>query len=278
MGMVLGGGNPLRHMAVPYVNRALMAVCIATWLAGVPPETWSFVPAYVFGTPGVPGPLAGVNPWPGLLGHMFMHADVGHLVTNMVALWVFGDNVEDAMGHARFLLFYVLCAMAGAVTEAMVTTDPLVPLLGASGAISGVAGAYLLLHPHARILLLLFFRIPVLLPASLVVGLDLAANLAMAIHPLPPELGFADVAWGAHLGGFAAGVVLIVPFKRRDVPLLHPVASYPTVPFAWLQRLLIDVFPLPDPLGRRPTQWDHLMVAVKIAVYMILTAGLMHFF
>lgn len=244
--VVVGAGNPLRHIPVAYVNRGLIMVCVVAFVLGPLPDKYAFLPAYLFGTPEMPGLMSLGDGLLGLAGHAFIHADPIHIVTNMVALWIFGDNVEDALGHARYLLFFFLCAAAGALAEGAMTVEPLRPLVGASGAISGVMGAYLLLHPHARILVLLFLRIPVLLPASVLVGGDLAANVAMVLLR-PHDAGMDDVAWWAHLGGFAAGMVLVTVMRRAGVPLFHPPGAYPPVPFPRLQRIVPDFFAKPGP-------------------------------
>ncbi|HYG88273.1 MAG TPA: rhomboid family intramembrane serine protease [Azospirillum sp.] len=264
MALVLGGGNPLRRVPVAYVNRGLIMVCVLAFVSGLRPEPFAFVPAYFYGTVEVAGPLPTWDVWRGLFGHVLVHGDWMHLATNMVALWVFGDNVEDAMGHLRYLAFFLLCAAAGALAEGAMAVEPMRPLVGASGAISGVMGAYLLLHPHAKIL--------VLLPASVVVAGDLAANLTMVL--MPPAGEMVETAWGAHLGGFAAGMLLVVPFKRAGVPLFHPPSVYPAVPFPRLQKVIVDVFPPPDPLGRRAGALERWTVAGKAVVYFGLIAVL----
>jgi len=267
MALVLAGGNPLRRIPVAYVNKALILACVLSFVLGLPPEPFAFVPAYVFGTVEVAAPLPLGDTLRGVFGHVLVHGDPVHLVTNMVALWVFGDNVEDALGHVRYLAFFLLCAAVGALSEGVMAVEPMRPLVGASGAISGVMGAYLLLHPHAKLLILLFFRIPVLLPASLVVGGDLAANVAMAVFQ-PAGAGMGDVAWWAHIGGFAAGMLLVVPLRRAGVPLFHPADAYPEVPFPRLQTVLVDFFPA----RRRPG--NGVMAAGKAAVYLGLVAVL----
>lgn len=271
MALVLGGGNPLRRVPVAYANRGIIMLCVLAFVSGIRPEPFAFVPAYFYGTVDLAGPLPTWDVWRGLVGHVLVHADWVHLATNMIALWVFGDNVEDAMGHLRYPAFFLLCAAAGALTEGAMTTEPMRPLVGASGAISGVMGAYLLLHPHAKILVLVLFRFPVLLPAGVVVAGDLAANITMA---LLPGVAPGDTAWGAHLGGFAAGMLLLVPFKRADVPLFLPASAYPPVPFPRLQRILPDFFPPPDPTGRRGGAAERLAVAGKATAYLGLIAVL----
>lgn len=281
MTLVLGGGNPLRRMPVAVVNRGLIMLCVLAFVTGIRPEPFAFVPAYLFGTAGVAGPLPTWDVWRGLFGHVLVHGDWVHLTANMVALWVFGDNVEDAMGHLRYLVFFLLCAAAGALAEGALTTEPMRPLVGASGAISGVMGAYLLLHPHAKILVLVLMRFPVLLPAGVVVAGDIAANLTMAVLPdsvlADSGLGDAapgDTAWGAHLGGFAAGMLLVVPFKRREVPLFLPASAYPAVPFPRLQLVIPDVFPPPDSAGQYGGARERLTAAGKAVAYLGLIAAL----
>ncbi|PWC34903.1 rhomboid family intramembrane serine protease [Azospirillum sp. TSO22-1] len=271
MALVLGGGNPLRRVPMAVVNRGLIVLCVLAFVSGIRPEPFAFVPAYFYGTVDLAGPLPTWDVWRGLVGHVLVHGDWVHLATNMVALWVFGDNVEDALGHLRYLAFFLLCAAAGALTEGALTAEPMRPLVGASGAISGVMGAYLLLHPHAKILVLVLFRFPVLLPAGVVVAGDIAANITMA---LMPEAAPGDTAWGAHLGGFAAGMLLLVPFKRAGVPLFLPASAYPPVPFPRLQMILPDFFPPPDPTGRRGGARERLAVAGKAAAYVGLIAVL----
>ena len=276
MALVLGSGNPLRRMPVAYVNRGLIMACVLAFVSGIRPEPFAFVPAYFYGTVELAGPLPTWDVWRGLVGHVLVHGDWVHLATNMVALWVFGDNVEDAMGHLRYLAFFLLCAVAGALVEGGMTAEPMRPLVGASGAISGVMGAYLLLHPRAKILVLVMFRFPVLLPASLVVAGDLAVNIVMA---LTPGTAAGETAWGAHLGGFAAGMLLLVPFKRAGVRLFLPASAYPPVPFPRLQTVLLDFFPPPDPLGQSGGGWsggtrERLVVAAKATAYFGLIAVL----
>jgi membrane associated rhomboid family serine protease len=153
---------------------------------------------------------------------MFLHGGWMHLIGNMLYLWIFGNNVEDAMGHARFLAFYVLCGAAAVFAQALPAPDSTIPMIGASGAISGVLGAYLLLYPHARVLVLIplgaFSRL-VYLPAMVVLGFWFALQLLSTLLADPNQPG---VAFGAHAGGFVAGMLLIPLFKRRGVPLFHP--------------------------------------------------------
>jgi membrane associated rhomboid family serine protease len=149
-----------------------------------------------------------------LVTYMFMHAGWLHLLGNMVFLWVFGDNVEDALGHVRFLLFYLLCGIAAGLAHTLVDTASQMPLVGASGAIGGVLGAYLVLYPRARIWVLLFLRIPMRLPAIWVLGGWIALQFLSLGSTV--EEGEA-IAWWAHIGGFAAGVALVFPLRKHEV-------------------------------------------------------------
>jgi membrane associated rhomboid family serine protease len=156
----------------------------------------------------VPEPLT-------LITYQFLHGSPLHLVGNMLFLWVFGDNVEDALGHVRFLIFYFLCAAAGAYAHGMVDPRSEMPLIGASGAIAGVVSAYLILHPRVRIWVLALMRIPLRLPAWIVLALWILFQFAMF------AIGGEDqISWAAHIGGIVAGAVLVLVLRRRGVPLL----------------------------------------------------------
>jgi membrane associated rhomboid family serine protease len=152
-------------------------------------------------------------PWPWtLLTSMFMHGGWLHIVGNMWFLWIFGDNVEDAMGPVKFLVFYLLCGTAAALTQVLSSPSSTVPMVGASGAIAGVLGAYLMLYPHARVrcLWILFIVIfTVYVPAWLLLGLWFLSQFFM------PGTG---VAWMAHVGGFVAGFLLVRLFVIHRPP------------------------------------------------------------
>lgn len=154
-----------------------------------------------------------------LLTSMFLHGGWMHLIGNMLYLWIFGNNVEDAMGHTRFIIFYVICGFAAALAQALPDPASVTPMIGASGAISGVLGAYLLLHPRARVLVVIpigIFIHTTRLPAVAVLGFWFVLQL---INSLLTDGGGGGVAWGAHIGGFVAGVALIPFFKYRRVKL-----------------------------------------------------------
>ncbi len=149
-----------------------------------------------------------------LLTYMFFHADIFHLVGNMLFLWVFGDNVEDAMGHVRFLFFYLTCGVIAGLCHAFMAPDSELPLIGASGAVAGVIAAYLMLHPRVNVWVLAFKVIPLRITAGLMLGIWILFQIVMVAMP---DSG--PVAWWAHIGGLVAGAVLILFMRRPGVPL-----------------------------------------------------------
>ncbi len=149
---------------------------------------------------------------------MFLHGGWLHLIGNMVFLWVFGNNIEDAMGHGRFLVFYLTCGVAAAAAQVAVEPSSAVPMVGASGAISGVLGGYLLLYPRVRVHTLLFLGIFVTtidLPAYVLLGYWIALQVIGGLPSLA-GMGGGGVAFFAHIGGFVAGMLLIKLFARSE--------------------------------------------------------------
>ncbi len=174
--------------------------------------TFGAVPAALFGGE---SPSA-LPPTVTLFTAMFVHGGFMHVGGNMLYLWIFGNNVEDAMGHGRFIVFYALCGVAAAYAHALTAPTSGVPMIGASGAISGVLGAYLLLFPHARVLTLIplgFFTRLVYVPAGFVLGFWIVIQLLSGSLSL--GRGGGGVAWFAHVGGFLAGMALVHVFVRR---------------------------------------------------------------
>ncbi|MEW5801844.1 MAG: rhomboid family intramembrane serine protease [bacterium] len=152
-----------------------------------------------------------------LITSMFLHGGLAHLVGNMLYLWIFGDNVEDSMGHVRFAVFYLLCGLAAAFTQIIVAPSSTIPMIGASGAISGVLGAYLLLYPRAKVLTLIFlgfFIETVRIPASLLLSLWIIIQVLSGASSLVAHSLSGGVAWFAHIGGFLMGILLISSFKK----------------------------------------------------------------
>jgi membrane associated rhomboid family serine protease len=152
-----------------------------------------------------------------LITSMFMHGGWFHIIGNMWFLWVFGDNVEDVMGPVRFVIFYVICGLAAAFAQIVTDTGSVIPMVGASGAIGGVMGAYALLFPRAHVHTLIFlgfYITTVAIPAVFMLGYWFALQLLQGLPAIGSTQG--GVAFWAHIGGFVAGVTLIHLFKRKD--------------------------------------------------------------
>jgi membrane associated rhomboid family serine protease len=150
-----------------------------------------------------------------LFTSMFVHAGAVHLAGNMLYLWIFGGGIEDVVGRGRFVLFYLLCGIAGSLAQVAVDPSSGVPVVGASGAIAGLLAAYMVMFPTARVLTLVFLLVYVRLvpiPALIVIGIWLLLQLVNAGGIAP-----AGIAWFAHLGGFCAGLILIVPLRRKRI-------------------------------------------------------------
>ncbi|MCY1665793.1 rhomboid family intramembrane serine protease [Rhizobium sp. SL86] len=215
--------NHLKHIRVQYVTIGLIVTNVLVWAFGsVVPDgaadlaalTLGFIPAVAFDHAILPPSLDILPGEATFLTYAFVHFDFWHLAPNMVFLWVFGDNVEDALGHIRFLLFYLLCAAAGALFHGLINPLSEAPLVGASGAVSGIVVAYLILHPRVRLWTLVFFRIPLPLPAFIPLILWVAQQFVMLVLDLEGR-----VSWGAHVGGILAGSILVVVLRRPGVPL-----------------------------------------------------------
>jgi len=211
----------------PYVTVGLIAACVLVflWQLSLPSGAdtvaiyrFGVVPAVLLGPARLAPELQAVPAALTVITSMFLHGGFLHVGGNMLYLWIFGNNVEDAMGHGRFLAFYLLCGVVAAMTQSLAAPDSTVPMIGASGAISGVLGAYLLLHPHARVVTLVFlgFFVTLLrLPAALVLGVWILIQVLQALASQPGQGGVAVL---AHVGGFVTGIALIGLFKRADVP------------------------------------------------------------
>ncbi len=194
-------GNVVIFLMTGAFQSDLFLANVATSFGVVPSDITLGVPQ----SP-VPEPLTFVT-------YMFLHAGWIHLISNMLFLWVFADNVEDAFGYFAFTLFYLLCGIAGALAHVMMTPDSPAPLIGASGAVSGIIGAYVLLYPKARIWILLFYRIPLRISAIWVLGgwflLQVFSVLTAGTD------SDVQVAWWAHIGGFFAGLVITLVLRSR---------------------------------------------------------------
>ncbi len=158
------------------------------------------------------GPVTPVAPWVTIFTSMFLHANLLHVGGNMLYLWIFGNNIEDVLGHFKFLLFYLMAGVVAALAQVMVGPYTATPMVGASGAVAGVLGAYLILFPRARIisLVILFYFIHITaLPASIVLGFWIFIQLVNSLLLGSGMTPGGGVAYAAHIGGFAAGIAMI---------------------------------------------------------------------
>lgn len=221
--------NPTRIN--PVVTIMLIVACGAVflWQQFLEPEaqhrlvySLGVIPATLLGGQVLPPDLVLIPTWATLFTSMFLHGGWMHLIGNMLYLWIFGNNIEDVMGHKRFIVFYLTCGLGAALAQALPDAGSTIPMIGASGAISGVLGAYLLLYPRARVLVLIplgvFTRI-LYLPAMAVLGFWFVLQI---FNSLMAGDGQGGVAWGAHIGGFITGMALIPFFKHHDIPFFNP--------------------------------------------------------
>ncbi|HVZ14918.1 MAG TPA: rhomboid family intramembrane serine protease [Bauldia sp.] len=234
--------NPLRNIRHPWVTWGFIAANVLIYFVyqhGTFTGESSQASAYDFGLiPALlngetrPDDIAQVPDLLTLVSYSFLHADIWHLAGNMVFLWVFADNVEDAVGHFRFFFFYLACAALSGY--AFVLSDPgsESPLIGASGAVSGMIAAYLLLYPRVKVWILVLLRLPLRLRVEWVLGFWIFLQVLSAFSGEET-----DVAWWAHLGGLAAGALLILVLRLPGVPLFakalpddHPLFGRRTAP------------------------------------------------
>jgi membrane associated rhomboid family serine protease len=219
----------------PYVTVGVMITCVLAYVwqhlllldSGTQEAAYAFgvVPAVLTGEKYLPEGVAVIPPWASVLTSMFMHGGFWHLAGNMLYLWIFGNNLEDAMGHVRYFIFYVLCGVAAVYAQVLPNPVSEIPMVGASGAISGVLGGYLLLYPRARVLLGLplgfiiigLGRFPAIWVLAAWFVMQLVLGGLSAVQSTNESQG--GIAFGAHIGGFIAGLALVAFFKRRHVPL-----------------------------------------------------------
>jgi membrane associated rhomboid family serine protease len=219
----------------PYVTVGIVITCVLVYVwqhlllsdTGAQQAAYALglVPAVLTGREMLPPEIAVIPAWASILTSMFMHGGFWHLAGNMLYLWIFGNNIEDAMGHVRFLVFYLLCGVAAVFAQVLPNPGSIIPMVGASGAISGVLGAYMLLFPRARVLLGLPIGFLIVqlgrFPAIWVLAAWFVMQLIMGAVAAAKAVGESQggIAFGAHIGGFIAGLALVTFFKHRHVPL-----------------------------------------------------------
>jgi len=213
----------------PVVTIAFIATCVLVFLyqANLPAGSgdtfvyqYGAIPALVFGEAGPPEMGVTIPAYATLITSMFLHGGWMHLIGNMLYLWVFGNNIEDVMGHAKYVGFYLICGILAALSHALTDPSSSVPMVGASGAISGVLGAYVLLFPRARVLVMMPGLGATRVAAGVVLGMWFVMQLLSGGMSIGSQGG--GVAFFAHIGGFLAGMALIGLFKRPDVPFFAP--------------------------------------------------------
>jgi membrane associated rhomboid family serine protease len=220
---------PLRDVipsrTTPYVTVTIITLNAIAWLfeLSLPHDDLNqFLMA--FGV--VPGAFA----WPTVITSMFLHGSWSHVIGNMWYLWIFGDNVEDNVGHGGFIVFYLLCGIAAAIGQVVVDPTSMLPTIGASGAIAGVMGAYFVLYPRSRVLTLIpfIFLQVVEIPAVVLLGFWFLMQLFSAgtIAMTATTGGSGGVAFAAHVAGFVIGAVGIFVFRKRDRDRWEPERDY----------------------------------------------------
>lgn len=259
----LSDDNPLQFVRYQWVTIGIIAVNVSVYVLQIfglglaAGNSLALVPAELlqvrivhgsahglFDTIAIPEGLT-------LISYMFLHTDLLHLSSNMLFLWVFGDNVEDAMGHVRYLAFYVLCGIAAGLLHALVLPTSRLPLMGASGAVAGTIAAYLILHPRVLVWVLAFRVIPLRVTAVWILGMWVATQLFMVLVNRGDQ-----IAWWAHIGGIAAGGLLIPLMRRPDVVLfdrrMRPEAASQD---AWWHAYQSALFHRGLLRLRNPTRW-----------------------
>ena len=221
--------NPIRE--APVVTFFLIGMCtgVFLWELGQNIEAVSFsyglIPAVLFGSAHLAPDLARIPPWATIFTSMFLHGSWWHLIGNMLFLWIFGNNVEDVLGKLRYLVLYFASGVAAAFTQSIANPASHVPMIGASGAIAGVLGAYLLLYPRANVhcflWIIIFFRI-ITVPAWILLSLWFGMQLLSGIGSAHATVG---IAFWAHVGGFLSGVLLLFALRPSGAALFRPAQS-----------------------------------------------------
>ena len=217
--------NPALGKPILVVGIIVLCVIIWFWQSGLGYQvnnqmiiSYGLTPAAFLGKMEQAGPLISIFT---LFTSMFMHGGFMHLAGNMLYLWIFGDNIEGALGHIRFIIFYLLCGIVAAFAQIFSAPESTIPMIGASGAVSGVLGAYLIFYPRARIRTFVFLGIFITflrLPAVLLLGVWILGQIISASISSPGSPG---VAWFAHLGGFFAGMILGPLLKKPNISIFQ---------------------------------------------------------
>lgn len=209
----------------PIVTYSIIAICVIIFILEITSSSYNngqlfysygLIPAVFTGQATLPNEIAGLPTEITLISSMFMHGGFMHLIGNMLYMWIFADNIEDEIGPIRFLIFYLLAGMAAALTQVYLNTSSTIPMIGASGAIGGVLGAYIVNHPKAKVLVLIpfgFFSQIIKIPALYVLGFWFV--LQFINSSLSSSTG-GGVAYGAHIGGFIFGVIAILFFNKKS--------------------------------------------------------------
>jgi membrane associated rhomboid family serine protease len=217
----LHDANSLKHIKLQYVTIGIIAANVLVYLLmavgdGAQAAVYGlgYIPAVVNDVRELPDSLVMVPEGFTYVTYAFLHGDFFHIAGNMLFLWVFGDNVEDALGHYRYFLFYLACAAAGAAFHGMLDPGSEIPLVGASGAIAGIVAAYLILHPRVKLWVLVLGRIPLRIPAFIPLVLWVGFQVLMLAGG-----DDSNISWATHVGGMICGAILIIIMKRPEVPL-----------------------------------------------------------
>jgi membrane associated rhomboid family serine protease len=230
----LHDANPLRHIHHAWVTWLLIAAnCVVFLLNSGDIEAvhgaairFGLIPAVFNGGYSLPADYQTIPDGLTLLTYAFLHGDIWHLAGNMVFLWVFADNIEDSLGHLRFLAFYCLSAAGAGYAQVLAFPASDIPVIGASGAVAGVVGAYFVLHPYVKVWILAFGRIPLRFASAWIIGFWAVFQVFEVATSTEGE-----IAWWTHIGGFLTGALLVVFFRRKGValfdraPVFIPVAT-----------------------------------------------------
>ncbi len=251
----LHDANRLRHIRFQWVTFGLIAINVIVFMLTTlssedvtAAAVWGlgYIPSTVFDFAERPPEMVLVPDDATYITYAFLHGDIFHLGGNMLFLWVFGDNVEDALGHIKYLIFYLACAAAGAFLHGIIIPDSQAPLIGASGAVAGIVAAYLMLHPRVKIWVLALARFPVRLPAWILLALWILFQFAMIAIG-----GEDEISWAAHVGGIITGALLVLVLRRRGVPLFDREVVTPKSVVVEQREAPPETVPKTSPWGRQ---------------------------